>query len=155
MAYRQSLMKHAEEYGVSRASRKYDKSRSCICSQKKCWDGSADSLACQSRRPCSHPNRHTEAQLRLIRGMRRRNPGLGMPGLWYRLQKRSCTRRPESLFRVMPKLGLFPLPRKRNQTNPSPTNSWPGPVNALRQMSRWFPAYVSLTRTAPLPVLRH
>ena len=27
MAYRQSLMKYAEKYGVSRASRKYNKSR--------------------------------------------------------------------------------------------------------------------------------
>ena len=30
MAYRQSLMKYAENYGVSRASRKYNKSRSYI-----------------------------------------------------------------------------------------------------------------------------
>ena len=32
MAYRQSLMKYAEKYGVSRASRKYNKSRSYIYS---------------------------------------------------------------------------------------------------------------------------
>lgn len=30
MAYRQSLMRYAEKYGVSRASRKYNKSRSYI-----------------------------------------------------------------------------------------------------------------------------
>ena len=30
MAYRQSLMKYAEKYGVSRASRKYNKSRSSV-----------------------------------------------------------------------------------------------------------------------------
>ena len=30
MAYRQSLMKYAAKYGVSRASRKYNKSRSYI-----------------------------------------------------------------------------------------------------------------------------
>lgn len=30
MAYRQSLMKYAEKYGVSRASRKYNKGRSYI-----------------------------------------------------------------------------------------------------------------------------
>ena len=30
MAYRQSLMKYAEKYGVSRASWKYNKSRSYI-----------------------------------------------------------------------------------------------------------------------------
>lgn len=37
MAYRQSLMKYAEKYGVSRASRKYNKSRSYIYFWKKRW----------------------------------------------------------------------------------------------------------------------
>ena len=74
MAYRQSLMKYAEKYGVSRASRKYNKSRSYIYFWKARWDGTAQSLACQSRRPRSHPNQHTEAELKLIRDMRRRNP---------------------------------------------------------------------------------
>ena len=55
MAYRQSLMKYAEKYGVSRASRKYNKSRSYIYFWKARWDGSVASLACQSRRPHSHP----------------------------------------------------------------------------------------------------
>ena len=35
MAYRQSLMKYAEKYGVSRASRKYNKSRSYIYFRKQ------------------------------------------------------------------------------------------------------------------------
>ena len=108
MAYRQSLMKYAEKYGVSRASRKYNKSRSYIYFWKARWDGSVASLACQSRRPHSHPNQHTEAELKLIRDMRRRNPRLGMVELWHRLRQRGYTRRPESLFRVMRKLGLFP-----------------------------------------------
>ena len=85
MAYRQSLMKYAEKYGVSRASRKYNKSRSYIYFWKARWDGTAESLACQSRRPHSHPNQHTEAELKLIRDMRRRNPKLGMVELWHRL----------------------------------------------------------------------
>lgn len=61
MAYRQSLMKYAEKFGVSRASRKYNKSRSYIYFWKQRWDGSVASLACQSRRPHSHPNQQTEA----------------------------------------------------------------------------------------------
>ena len=44
MAYRQSLMKYAEKYGVSRASRKYNKSRSYIYFWKQRWDGSVASL---------------------------------------------------------------------------------------------------------------
>ena len=62
-------MKYAEKYGVSRASRKYNKSRSYIYFWKQRWDGSVASLACQSRRPHSHPNQHTEAELKLIRDM--------------------------------------------------------------------------------------
>ena len=101
MAYRQSLMKYAEKYGVSRASRKYNKSRSYIYFWKARWDGSVESLRCQSRRPHSHPNQHTEEELKMIRDMRRRNPDLGMVELWHRLKKRGYTRRPESLFRTM------------------------------------------------------
>ena len=120
MAYRLSLMKYAEKYGVSRASRKYNKSRSYIYFWKKRWDGTPESLACQSRRPHSHPNQHTEAELKLIRDMRRRNPHLGMVELWHRLRQRGYTRRPESLFRVMRKLGLFPQAKKRPTYKPKP-----------------------------------
>ena len=120
MAYRQSLMKYAEKYGVSRASRKYNKSRSYIYFWKTRWDGTVQSLACPSRRPHSHPNQHTEAELKLIRDMRRRNPNLGMVELWHRLRKRGYTRRPESLFRVMRKLGLFPQAEKKPVYKPKP-----------------------------------
>ena len=120
MAYRQSLMKYAEKYGVSRASRKYNKSRSYIYFWRARWDGRAESLVCQSRRPHSHPNQHTEAELKLIRDMRRRNPNLGMVELWHRLRQRGYTRRPESLFRVMKKLGLFPPKEKKPAYKPKP-----------------------------------
>ena len=120
MAYRQSLMKYAENYGVSRASRKYNRSRSYIYFWKTRWDGTVQSLACPSRRPHSHPNQHTEAELKLIRDMRRRNPELGMVELWHRLRKRGYTRRPESLFRVMRKLGLFPQAEKKPVYKPKP-----------------------------------
>ena len=120
MAYRQSLMQYAGKYGVSRAGRKYNRSRSYICFWKTRWDGTVQSLACPSRRPHSHPNQHTEADLKLIRDMRRRNPKLGMVELWHRLRQRGYTRRPESLFRVMRKLGLFPQAEKKPVYKPKP-----------------------------------
>lgn len=120
MAYRQSLMKYAEKYGVGRASRKYNKIRSYIYFWKKRWDGTPESLVCQSRRPHSHPNQHTEAELKLIHDMRRRNPQLGMVELWHRLRLRGYTRRPESLFRVMRKLGMFPSKEKKPDYKPKP-----------------------------------
>ena len=118
MAYRQSLMKYAEKYGVSKASRKYNKNRSYIYFWKARWDGSAASLACRSRKPHSHPNQHTEAELKLIKDMRRRNPTLGMVELWHRLKQRGYTRRPESLFRVMRRLGMFPDTNPKTQYKP-------------------------------------
>ena len=120
MAYQQSLMRYAEKYGVSRASRKYNKSRSYIYFWKARWDGTVQSLACQSRRPHSHLKEHTEEELKLIRDMRRRNPSLGMVELWNRLRKRGYTHRPESLFRVMRKLGLFPAAVKKKAYKPKP-----------------------------------
>ena len=114
------LMQYAAKYGVSRASRKYNKSRSYIYFWKVRWDGSVESLACQSRRPHHHPNQHTEAELKLIRDMRRRNPTLGMVELWHWLRKRGYTRRPESLFRVMRKLGMFPQPKAKTPYKAKP-----------------------------------
>ena len=128
MSYRQSLMKYAEKYGESRASRKYNKSRSYIYFWRSRWDGTEASLACQSRRPHSHPNQHTEAELKLIRDMRRRNPDLGLPELWYRLKKRGYSRRPESLFCVMRKLGLSPQPKRQEpyKSKPYEQMQYPG-----------------------------
>ena len=120
MKYRQSLMKYAEKYGVSRASRKYNKARSYIYFWKARWDGTVESLCCQSRRQHSHPNQHTEEELKLIRDMRRRTPTLGLPELWYRLCKRGYTRRPESLFRVMRRLELLPTPKPKKVYTPKP-----------------------------------
>ena len=45
---RQSLMNYSKKYGVSRASRKYNKSRSYIYFWLKRWDGSVESLAVKS-----------------------------------------------------------------------------------------------------------
>lgn len=120
MKYRQSLMKYAEKYGVSCASRKYNKGRSYIYFWKARWDGTVESLSCQSRRPHSHPNQHTEEELKLIRDMRRRNPTLGLPELWYRLKLRGYTRRPESLFRVLRRLGMTPQPKPKKPYKPKP-----------------------------------
>ncbi|WP_294756546.1 DDE-type integrase/transposase/recombinase, partial [uncultured Flavonifractor sp.] len=60
------------------------------------------------------------AEMKLIRDMRRRNPKLGMMELWHRLRQRGYTRRPESLFRVMRKMGLFPSKEKKSAYKPKP-----------------------------------
>ena len=128
MKYRQSLMKYAEKYGVSRASRKYNKGRSYIYFWRSRWDGTVESLGCQSRRPHSHPKQHTEEELKLIRDMRRRNPKLGLTELWYRLKKRGYSRTVESLFRCMRREGLIKptTVKKKRQSKPYEKMTHPG-----------------------------
>ena len=84
------------------------------------YDGSLESLACRSRRPHSHPNQHTAEEIQLVKNLRRRNPELGMVELWHRLCKRGYTRRPESLFRLMRRLGMFPSTKTKKPYIPKP-----------------------------------
>ena len=118
--YKQSLMRYVEKYGVSRASRKYNRSRSYIYFWKARYDGTPESLACRSKRPHSNPKQHTDAELKLIQNMRRRNPDLGMTELWHRLRERGYERCPESLFRVMRRLGMFPQTKAKKKYKPKP-----------------------------------
>ena len=120
MRYLQSLMSYAQRYGVSAASRKYNRTRSFIYFWRKRWDGSMDSLQYQSRRPHAHPNQHTEEELKLIRNMRRRNPDLGIIELWCRLRERGYSRCVESLYRVMKREGLMPQKKKVKKYVPKP-----------------------------------
>ena len=115
MRFRQSLMRYADRYGVTRASRRYDKSPSYIYFWRKRWDGSIESLRPKSRRPHHHPNQHTEAELKLIRDMRRRNPKLGVVELWHRLRKRGYTRCVYSLYRVLHRLGMLPAAKEKRK----------------------------------------
>ena len=120
MKYRQSLLTYAQKYGVSRASRKYNKSRSYISFWRARYDGSLQSLACQSRRPHSHPNQHTQEELKLIADMHRRNPQLGIVELWARIRKRGYARTIESLWRVMRREGWTTQAEKKKPYKPKP-----------------------------------
>lgn len=128
MKFRYSLMKYSEKFGVAQAARRYNKSTSYIYFWKKRFDGSIESLACQSRRPHSHPNQHTEAERMLIRNMRRRNPTLGIVELWSRLRKRGYSRCLESLWRVLRREGLEPKqqPKKKYKPKPYEQMQYPG-----------------------------
>lgn len=79
-----------------------------------------ESLVCRSRQFHRHPNQHTEAELKLIRDIHRRNPTLGLSEFWYRLKKKGYTRRPEGLFRVMRKFGMFPREEQKQPYTSKP-----------------------------------
>lgn len=120
MKYRYSLMTYVEKHGVAKASRRYNKCRSYIYYWKARFDGSIESLACQSRKPHSHPNQHTEEELTLIRNMHRRNPRLGIVELWARLRNRGYSRCVESLWRVLRREGLAGKEKPRKKYTPKP-----------------------------------
>jgi transposase InsO family protein len=128
MKYRQSLINYAEKFGVSKASRKYNKGRSYIYFWLARYDGTPESLACRSRRPQSHPRAHTEAEWKLIRDVRRRNPKLGQLELWHRLMLNGYTRPPGSLYRVMKRLGYIQKdkPKKKYIPKPMEQMQYPG-----------------------------
>lgn len=120
MKYRQSLVLFALKHGVSHASRKYNKTRSYIYFWLSRYNGTIESLALKSRRPHSHPNQHTEEELDLLRRMRRRNPDLGLCEFWCRLRERGYTRSIVSLYRVMRRIGLQPMPTPKPKYVPKP-----------------------------------
>lgn len=130
MKYRQSVVNWANRCGVSSAARKFNKSPSFIYFWLNRYDGSIGSLANRSRRPHSHPNQHTEAEIKLILDMRRRNPNLGLAELWFRLRKRGYKRCIESLYRVMRRLGLMKgrdkKERKKYKPKPYEQMRYPG-----------------------------
>ncbi|MFA5674958.1 MAG: DDE-type integrase/transposase/recombinase [Christensenellales bacterium] len=120
MKYRQSLVLFALKHGVSRTSRRYNKSRSYIYFWLSRYNGAIESLACRSRRPKSHPAQHTEDELGLLRRMRRRNPDLGLCELWCRMRGRGYTRTIVSMYRVLKRLGLQQAPAPKPKYIPKP-----------------------------------
>ena len=73
MKFRQSLIKYAKKYGVTKAAIKYNVNRQYIYRWKNRYDGTLQSLADKSHRPFHHPNQHTEAEIELIKDMRKEN----------------------------------------------------------------------------------
>ena len=141
MKFRYSLMKYCEKYGVSRASRKYNKSRSYIYFWKKRYDGTMESLACQSRRPHHHPNQHTEEEVKLIHNMHRRNPKIGVVELWARLRKRGYTRCVESLWRVLRREGMAEKEKPKKKYHPKPYEQMQYPGQRIQIDVKVVPRY--------------
>ena len=141
MKFRYSLMKYCEKYGVTRASRKYNKSRSYIYFWKERFDGTMESLACESRRPHHHPNQHTEEELRMIRNMHRRNPRIGIVDLWARLRERGYSRCVESLWRVMRREGMAEKEKPKKKYRPKPYEQMQYPGQRIQIDVKVVPRY--------------
>lgn len=93
------------------------------------YDGSIESLADKSRRPLSHPNQHTEAEIKLIKDFKRNNKETGLVVLWVKLRAVGYSRTIQGLYHVMRRLGIYEkAPSKKKQPQPKEwvTGNYPG-----------------------------
>ena len=128
MQFRQSLLKYAEKYGVTKAAIKYNVNRQYIYRWKRRYNGDIQSLANKSHRPHHHPNQHTEAELQKIKNFRRRNPNTGLVVLWVKLRRSGYTRSITGLYRVLRRQGQMAvkLPNPKYIPKPYEKMCFPG-----------------------------
>lgn len=131
--YKESVCKYVRKYGVKKAAAKFHEPESTIYYWYKRWKSSnynTMNLADKSRRPHTHPNAHTEAELRKIYYVWRRNPNLGLQDLWIRLvSKHGYTRTMPGLLKALKRLGIATQPK----VVPSPTCKKTKPYRAIHR----------------------
>jgi transposase InsO family protein len=120
MLYRQSLIKYAEKFGVTKAAIKYKTNRQYIYRWKRRYNGNIQSLADKSHRPNGHKNQHTTQELKLIADMRRRNPNSGLVVFWVKLMQRGYSRSITGLYRVLRKQGQMAVKPPNPKYIPKP-----------------------------------
>lgn len=125
---RQVIVEYSLKYGVSVASQRYNVSRPTIYSWRKRYDGTKASLKNFSRRPHSHPNQHTEAEMKLIKDMRRRNPHDGIVVFWVKLRKRGYSRTIAGLYKALCRIDgkTVHLPNPKKKTKEYEKMQYPG-----------------------------
>ena len=85
---RQAIVLWAQKKGVTSAARRYNVSRQLVYRWMKRYDGTLESLQDHSHRPKSHPNQHTEDEIKLIKDMQKRNKHTGLMVFWVKLRQR-------------------------------------------------------------------
>lgn len=128
MRFKQVVIEYSLKKGVTAAAIRYKTSRQNIYRWRKKYDGTLQSLADRSHRPHSHPNQHTDAEIKLIKDMRRRNPHAGLVVFWVKLRMRGYTRSISGLYRVLRRIDGKPikLPNPKKKVKPYEQMKYPG-----------------------------
>jgi transposase InsO family protein len=127
--YKQSVIKYSLRFGVTKAAIKFKMHRKTIYRWRERYDGTAKSLINRSRKPNSHPKQHTEKEIKLIKDFKNNNKETGLVVLWVKLRQKGYTRRVESLYRVMCRLGIYkktPSKKKEYESKPYELMTYPG-----------------------------
>ena len=127
--YKQSVVKYSYKHGVTKAAIKFKMHRKTIYRWREKYDGTAQSLKNKSRRPHSHPNQHTEKEIKLIKDYKYKNKETGLVVLWVKLRGAGYTRTITSLYRVMQRIGIYnkaPSKKKAYEPKPYQQMTYPG-----------------------------
>lgn len=144
--YKQSVVKYSFKHGVTKAAIKFKMHRKTIYRWREKYDGTAQSLKNKSRRPHSHPNQHTEEEIKLIKNYKNKNKETGLVVLWIKLRKRGYTRSITSLYRVMQRIGIYrKAPSKKKEYEPKPYEEMRYPGERVQVDVKYVPAK-SLTK---------
>ena len=101
LKYKESVVKFSKKYGVAKAAYKFGECKRTIYRWRNRYDGTLESLKDKSRRPHSHPNQHTEEEIKLIKNYKRNNKDTGLVVLWIKLRKAGYTRTIQGLYHAM------------------------------------------------------
>ena len=139
--FRQAVINYAEKYGVTKGANRYNVTRQYIYRWKKKYDGTLHSLVDKSHKPHSHPNQHTEQELKLISDMRRRNPNAGLVVFWVKLRQRGYSRSITSLYRILIKMNLNPKKLPNPKYIPKPYEKMLFPGQRVQIDVKFVPSY--------------
>lgn len=140
MRFRQALIEYSLKYGVTKAAIRYKVNRQYVYRWRNRYDGTLQSLADKSHRPHSHPNQHTEEELKLISDMRRRNPNAGLVVFWVKLQQRGYSRSITGLYRILQKTGEMAVKPKNPKYVPKPYEQMSFPGQRVQIDVKFVPA---------------
>ena len=129
LKFKNSVIKFAFKYGVSKAEKEFRVNRRTIYRWIKRYDGTIESLRDKSRKPHHHPNEHTEEEIKLIKDYKNNNKDTGLVVLWVKLRRAGYTRTIQGLYHKMVKLGIYtkaPSKAKKIQPPQVPIATYPG-----------------------------
>lgn len=101
-----AVLLYRKERDISFVCRRYHVSKASLMRWNKLYDGTRESLIPKSHKPnSSHPNSHTEEEIKMIQNLHRRNPNISVCEMYGKLRDRAYTRHIGSLYRVFVRLG--------------------------------------------------
>ena len=138
--YKQSVVEYSYRNGVTKAAIKFKMHRKTIYRWREKYDGTAKSLLNKSRRPHSHPNQHTEEEIKKIKDYKYKNKDTGLVVLWIKLKRAGYTRSITSLYRVMQRLGIYnKAPSKKKEYEPKPYQQMTHPGERVQIDVKYVP----------------